>query len=236
MVLCLKEAALDNPSNILKKLPKEKWDVFTEGREITILLKYFNIIPIGIVRIKTDGLTVYNGRDVYRLIAEIETSGFISNFYKAQAKFSSYMDKNKLHSLRYAESIILPDKNIETKEIIFDQDNLIMTRGNTKRKILPNTQDPLSTMFYLRTLDFGADKVFVSSLLSKEDIYGLKTKVFKKTEGIWKIKVTVARENRSFHRGGNFLVWITDDTRRLPLLIKTWTQIGLITTRLINIK
>lgn len=236
IILSVKEMVIDNPEGILEKLPKEEWSVFTEGKELVFLVKYMGIIPIGKARIKVDGSIKYNRRNVYKLFAEAETSGFVSIFYKAKAGIESYMDKNKLHSLRYTENIILPDKDTETKEIIYDQDNLVMTRKDFKRKILPNTQDPLSATFYLRTQDFNVGKSFIINIISKEDIYELKANVLKKDGGIWMLKMAVARQNRSSYHGGNFSVWITDDARRLPLLIKGWTQIGLVTMRLINIK
>lgn len=236
IILSVKESLIDNPEGILKRLPKEEWSVFTEGKELVFLVKYMGIIPIGKARMKVDSSTKYNRRNVYKLFAEAETSGFVSIFYKAKAGIESYMDKNKLHSLRYTENIILPDKGAETKEIIYDQDNLIMTRKDFKRKILPNTQDPLSAIFYLRTQDFNVGQSFIINIISKEDIYDLKADILKKDGGIWMMKIAVGRQNKSSYHGGNFSVWISDDTMRLPLLVKGWTQVGLVTMRLINIK
>jgi len=236
MILSVKEAVLNNPEGILKRLPKQEGNIFTKGKELVFLVKYMGIIPVGKAKIIVGGLTNYNGRDVYRLVVEAETQGFVSIFYKARARIESYMDKNKLHSLRYTENIILPDKGTETKEIIYDQDNLIMIRKDFKRKILPNTQDPLSAIFYLRTQDFNIGESFIINTITKEEIYELKANVFKKEGDIWMLKITVARKNKSSYHGGNFSVWITDDAMRLPLLIKGWTQVGLITMRLVNIK
>lgn len=195
------------------------------------------IIPIGKVNIKVESLTTYNGREVYRLVVQTETTGFISNFYKARAVIESYMDKNKLYSLRYIENLILPEKDIETKEIIYDQENLIMRRGNFKRKILPNTQDPLSAIFYLRFQDFNIGKSIVMNTITKKENYEFRTSVIGKRDDIWLLKSKVQRQDRSsYYHGVEFYLFISDDLRRLPLLIKSFTKIGLVTARLIEIK
>ena len=45
LILSIKEKILNNPKNILKRLPSEEWSVFTEGKELVFLVKYFGIIP-----------------------------------------------------------------------------------------------------------------------------------------------------------------------------------------------
>lgn len=236
-ILFIKERILDNPHNILKKLPTEEWQVFSEGKELVFLVKYFGIIPIGKAKIRVDGSTRYTGRDVYKLVAEAETTGFISNFYKARAVIESYMDKDKLYSLRYIENLILPEKDIETKEIIYDQENLIMRRGNFKRKILPHTQDPLSAIFYLRFQDFNIGKSIVMNTITKQENYEFRTSVIGKQDDIWLLKSKVQRQDRSsYYHGVEFYLFISDDSRRLPLLIKSFTKIGLVTARLSEIR
>lgn len=234
-ILSIKEKILDNPENILKRLPSEEWSVFTEGKELVFLVKYFGIIPIGKAKIRVDGSMSYNGREVYKLVAEVQTSGFASVFYQAKARIESYMDKDKFYSLRYEENIILPDKDIETKEIVYDQENLIMQRGNFKRKILPNTQDPLSAIFYLRTQDFDINKSLSINTITKEENYEIKINVIKKLDGIFLLKLTVERQDKT-RQVGTFYLWLTDDLRKVPLLIKGWTKAGFITARLIEIR
>lgn len=235
IILSIKEAILDNPINILRKIPDGNWNVFTEGKELVFLVKYLGIIPVGLAKMKLEGLVTYNARKVYKLVAKAGTAGFISSLYKAKAEVSSYMDKDKLYSLRYTENLILPDKETEIKEIIYDQDNLIMTRGKTRVKILPNTQDPLSAFFYLRAQDLDLNKSFNINTITKEDNYRLGVEVVKKIEGVWLLKSTLERQNKT-RSGGVFYIYLSDDQRRLPLLVKAWTKAGLVTIRLIEIK
>lgn len=237
VILSVKETVIDNPEGILEKLPKEEWSVFTEEKELIFLVKYMGIIPIGKAKIKVDSSTSYNGRDVYKLLAEAETSGFAAIFYKAKARIESYMDKNKFYSLRYKEELILPDdKGPKIKEIIYDQENHIMTRANMKRKILPDTQDPLSAIFYLRIQDFNIEESIVMNTITKEENYEFKTDVTKKQDNLWMLKSKVQRQDRSSYHGVKFYLWLSSDLRRLPLLVKLWTQAGPITMRLIDIR
>ncbi|MDP2943867.1 MAG: DUF3108 domain-containing protein [Candidatus Omnitrophota bacterium] len=237
LILSIKEKILDNPKNILKRLPSKEWSVFTGSKELVFLVKYFGIIPIGKAKIRVDGSTRYEGRDVYKLVAEAETSNFASIFYQAKARIESYMDKNKFYSLRYKEELFLPDKEVETKEIIYDQENLIMTRGNFKRKILPNTQDPLSAIFYLRIQDFNICKSIVMNTITKKENYEFRASVIGKQDDIWLLKSKVQRQDRSsYYHGVEFYLFISDDSRRLPLLIKSFTKIGLVTARLSEVR
>lgn len=234
VILSIRETILNNPYFILRKLSKEEGGIFSEGKELIFLVKYMGIIPVGIAKMKVEGVTIYNGKNVYKLLAQAEILKPISIFYKAKARIESYMDKKRLHSLQYIENLYLPHKDVKTKKIVYDQDKLIMRRENMKRRIPANTQDSLSSIFYLRTLDFKLNKTFTINLISKQEIYELKAEALKKDRGIWMIKATVARKDRSSSHGINFLIWLSDDARRLPLLFKSWTPAGLVIMRLIK--
>jgi len=239
VVLCLVsfllEANLNKPSKILKSVSTKDSKIFDVGTELVYSVKYMNIIPAGYAIFKTKGVTRVDNNKVYILELKAETAGLVGVFYKAKAVIESLMDQDRLYTYKYAEDLYLPDEH-KNKVIFYDQKRNIARRKEHKVKILPNTQDPLSCIFYLRTQEFEAGKKFNINILSKEENYLMRVNVLDKKDDISKLSIKVARQDGSSHHGGKFFVWISNDSSKAPLLIKASTKLGSVSLRLIDIK
>jgi len=255
IVLSIREGITNNPRRILNRLiekgglakskglvPKDL--IFKEGEGLNFSVKYMWIIPMGDADIELKELMNYQGHKVYHLVAKVETSKFISKFFNASARVESYMDTQKLHSLRYKEETYIPDHEPEIKDITYDQKNLVMELRGVKRKILPDTQDPISALFYIRTQEFESGKAFTINIITKEENYELRAEVLKRDVvstssgevGLWVVDSSVRRWDRSSHHGATFTIWFTDDERKLPILIKIKTKVGPVSARLVDVR
>lgn len=235
LVLSIKETIENKPERIINKLPKEKWEIFDPNVELVYGAKYMNIIPVGTVSFKVKRSGEFQNKEVYHLVAHAETGSLLSFFYETKAVIQSYMDVEKLYSYRYWEEMCLPEGERRSKEILYDQEEYIAQRNGYKMKILPATQDPLSALFYLRAQRLEPEKEFSINILTDEENYEMKTNVLAKANDICHLVINVARWDRSSPHGVNFHVWMSDDERRLPLLIKAKTKAGPVTLRLVSI-
>jgi hypothetical protein len=57
-------------------------------------------LPVGTFSTSVTGIKNYKGRDAYLLEAKIKTNAFLSKIYKIEDRFVSYMDTEKLYTLR----------------------------------------------------------------------------------------------------------------------------------------
>lgn len=255
VILFIKESVASTPERILNNLIEkgnsklqEKLEppdtTFREGEELIFATKYMWVIPTGNANIEVKGPLTYQGRKIYHLFGKAETSPFFSRFFKASASIESYMDAEKLHSLRYKEETYIPEHEPEIKDITYDQKNLVMELDGVKRKILPNSQDPLSALFYIRAQEFEPGKTFIVNTIAKKKNYELKAEVLRKEVvktlagelEVWVLDSTIRRSDRSsyVHRG-SFTAWLAGETK-LPILIKARTRVGPITFRLVGLR
>jgi hypothetical protein len=207
-------------------------------------VNYLGFLPTGQAELKNMGIEIYQGKEVYHLLAEAKVSKFMSKFLNAKAIINSYIDKNKLHSLRFTQTSILPDKPKDEKEVLYDQEKNIMELRGVRRQILPDTQDPLSAMFYIQHQPLELGKEFDININTNQKNYRLYVKVIRKEEYLVDNKTVrllllqgdIRRRDKNPYHKSTFNLWILDNQYKIPILIKAMTNGGLITIRLTDIK
>lgn len=230
--------------NVKESLSQRTQEVFRPGEKIVYTLRYMGL-PAGKGIISVEEIKNYNDSEVYVISGKARTSDFISLFFEAEGTITSYMDKNKLHSLYFAEESQSSGHRKNQKVVTFDQKNLFLEVDGEKIRILPDTQDPLSAFYFLRLIDYEKiksgyeiniktrkrDRTLFVKVKSKEV---LKTpfgelpaiKVFLHLEPV---KATSRHEISGF-------VWFSDDEKRIPLRVELKTKAGPATLLLYDLK
>jgi hypothetical protein len=159
----------------------------------------------------------------------------------------SRYDPRNAHSLAY-ELNQRHGKRKKRRELIFDhaQQKVLYTSDGAKETVdmQGHVQDALSSLYYLRTLeDLSVGKKIVIGIhdggknwdvevhvLGKEKVTtpvgefpAIKIKTYPKYEGV-------------FMHKGEIYMWLTDDSRRIPVLMKSTISIGSIVATLTELK
>lgn len=180
----------------------------------------------------------------------LESTGLISKFFKVDDDYSSHLDK----SLCANSSLLKTHEGSRQREtrITFDQESKkanYLERDTVKNSVLvsheidtpPCVCDVVGALYHMRTLDLEpgqSGKIAVSdgkkSALARVEAQRRET--VKTPAGVFK---TVRYEAYLFndiiyHRQGRVFIWLTDDSRRLPVQIQVRLQltIGTITLQL----
>lgn len=122
-------------------------------------------IPVGTLTSSIKGIESINGRDAYVLEAVFKTNSFWSSFYAVDDRFVSYMDKEKLYTLRHE---VYRSEGKYRKDAITEFDHI--NKQARFRNLLDNTEkvfeipegvhDFLSAYYYFRLLSLReGDKV-----------------------------------------------------------------------------
>ena len=179
------------------------------------------------------------------------TTGMTEFFFPVRDNYQTYFDKNKMLPYRFIRKI---DEGGYTKdkEILFNFNSDIATvidhKKNTENTfpIHAKVQDMLSSLYYLRTIDFNTlkegDIIGIDMFLDNE-IYKLHL-IFKAREIIKfsnkKIKTLVlqptVQEGRIFKSNESVTFWISDDMNKIPIKIKASILVGSIKAELIEYK
>ncbi|MBI5418107.1 DUF3108 domain-containing protein [Candidatus Poribacteria bacterium] len=184
-----------------------------------------------------------NGEKCYKLVTETYSSRYVSFFYPVKDRVTSMVDKKKFLPYVYEKS--LNEGNYREKKVIkFDYIKGEATDKDSIYKIPKWVQDPFSAIYYFRNLPLEIDKDVSFDVFDGEKNFKLLIKVIKKETikvpaGIFntiKIEPIVAGAKGLFKHEGKIYVWVSDDEKRIPVLIESGVLIGAISVQLIEYK
>lgn len=133
------------------------------------------------------------------------------------------------------------------KDAVFDRQLLtvntkdFLKKTETTLPITKRTYDTLSSFFYFRTaaLQVGTSTfidIFDCKKLWNTEVQVLRRETIKTELGVFKTIVIkpLLKSDGIFARTGDMHIWLTDDDRRIPVLMKSKVKIGSITATLVG--
>jgi hypothetical protein len=201
----------------------------------------YGIIHAGNAWLEIPEVRQFQGHEVYLLRARAESNAFFSRFYKVRERIESYWDRRGLYSRRYVEDR-REGKFRQQSDIVFDpvRNEAVYSDGSTF-PVPARVQDALSAFYYFRTqaLPVGGSIVFHYHASRKSQ--PLQVKVL----GRERIKTPagtfdcigiepILKAGGIFKNSGRLVIWVTDDQRRMPVLMKSKVAIGSISVVLVE--
>ena len=197
------------------------------------------------IKAGTASLEVVENGPYIQFISRAVSSDFVSVFYRVEDLAVSSLLKEshktlpgKPYSYRLKTS---EGRHRKDKEVFFDFKAKKATYNNYLDKeqqvfdINDTTMDALSCFFYVRYLPLPVGKSLYVEIFDSKKLYKAEVQVVRKEEiriplGTFTailIKPILLSEGL-FSRKGDVLIWVTDDEKRLPLLLKTKIKVGAI--------
>jgi hypothetical protein len=202
----------------------------------------YGFINAGEATLEVPSVRHWKGRPVFNLVARAESNKFFSAFYKVQNRIESYWDTTGYYSRRFYENRREGSYH-EQNEIVFDyrRGEAVYTSDGQKIAIPPNCQDALSSFYYTRTqaLPLGGSVIFDYHASHKSQPIEVKVLGRQKVEtpaGTFNCVVIepILRAAGIFQNRGRLVIWLTDDDRRTPVMMKSKVTIGSISVVLIE--
>jgi hypothetical protein len=204
---------------------------FGAGEKLVFSVQY-GLVTAGEATLEVRNLAAIGGRPAYRIISDARTNDFFSKFFSVRDRYESYMDTTALHSLRY-EKHLREGKFKRDDAVDFDQAGHRAVYKDKTVPIPPRTQDVLSALYYVRTLPLQVGQSIALANHTDGKNYPLIVKVL----GREHVKVDagefdciivepILRGPGVFTQSGRLTVWLTDDRRRMPVLMKSKVVIG----------
>lgn len=198
---------------------------------------FWTVIHAGNATLEVAGLDQGRG---YRFIAKAWTTSFVDVFYKVRDRIESHVDTRVSRALKYHKKQREGDYKRDFR-VIFNWDEFMAYRYGehgfkNKVAIWPGTFDPLSILFYFRTRDMSLDYDFFCPVTDgKDTVIGRAWVTGRETvrTPAGKFDCFVVQPELK-HVGGVFkkspdaelLVWITADSRRIPVKVKSQVAVG----------
>ncbi len=221
---------------------------FTSGETLTYEVSWSKIVTAGTAVMEVKEERLPNGRQVFRFIASSRSVGLVDSFYPVNDRVESVFDPQIMQSLSFnlSES---HGKRKRRRSLVFDHAGrtVVSTLNNDPPQTLTipdQVQDALSSLFYLRTMeDFTSGKGHVIKVHDSGKNWAVevitlgreKVKTHAGEFNTVKVK-TFPRYEGVFMNKGEIFIWLTDDSRRIPVLMKSTISIGSIVTTLTDMK
>lgn len=198
----------------------------------------WKIFAGGIMTISVSEPMELEGKPAYKIELSAISNDFISNFFVVRDSITSWVDRATLQSLRF-EKHSVEGKRADDERIDFDLGERVATRENGK-KIPFQTPifDSLSSVYFLRTRDLSAGGPIEIEVVSGKHAYRLEVDVLgletvKTPAGTFVArKVHPKMKDGLLKKGGDLWIWFTEDARRVPVMIKSKLNFGVLTAKL----
>jgi hypothetical protein len=199
-----------------------------------------------------------NGSHI-QFISKATSAKWVSVFYHVEDIVVSTLKKQKTEDITQKtekDFMLIPEnyrmkikegRHRRDKESIFDYAAKKVTYINyldnekTIFDINDSTFDPLSCFYYVRRLPLEVGKsifidVFDSKKLYKVEIQVLKRESIDTPLGTFNAIVIkpIMKSEGIFYRKGDILIWLTDDEKRIPVLLKTKVAVGSVKAVLVD--
>ncbi len=202
------------------------------------------------IRAGTAWLGIKKEGSQIKIFSKVRSADFISLFYEVNDVVESILEPvDGLYPGRpsHYRIKIKEGKHRRDKEVFFNT-NTAFYRDNIKKEtkefpIPDEIFDPLSAFFSVRFSHFEVGKSVYVTVFDSKKVWDVEVQVLKKETVELKkgpvntilIKPLMQSEG-IFYRKGEILIWLTDDERRLPVMLKTKVLIGSVVAEIEDFK
>jgi len=210
---------------------------FQVGEHLVFEVAY-GPLKAGIATMSIPDTQWVEGRPCYHIVTTAKSNDFVSTFFKVRDRVESFVDMQGLFPWKF-EKHIREGHYKKNRYVRYDQRRHLIHRKKGTLETKPYIQGILSAFYYTRTLPLEVGKHLDIDCYGDGKIYNLRILVHKKE----RIKVPAGKFNclvvepklkgeGLFKQKGRLVIWLTDDEKRMPVLMKSKALIGSISTRL----
>jgi len=233
-----------SPAVIIARLNQSSGGLEVGARQLRYRVYLFKVFPVGEAVFNNENVVEeYKGQRVYHLSATACNLKLLSNFFNASAQLDSYIDMRNFNPLLFKQRLLVGGKPDLYKEVYYDQDNHVMSIDGERRRILADTQDPLSAVFNIRRIDFAKIKDFQVSINTNQKNYVLegiaRSKDVSISKKIYKtvfLKANISRRDKSRYHKSSIAMVLLEENGNIPVLINVFAKGIVINVRLVGTK
>ncbi len=207
--------------------------VFKDGERIEYSLSWLGIVGGSAV------MTVDPSDDVIRITSVAKSQGALGRMYPVRDEIRSLITRNDFSTLRFEKTL---NERGRSKHELTELDPR-SGKGRRKGKEFSYRApvlDPLSSIYYIRTLDLTPGKTHTMRILADGKDYEIEAIVHGREpvviEGVrfdtWKVEPKMSKGGIFRDESNRLLIWFTADARRVPVRIRSELEFGSITATL----
>lgn len=203
---------------------------FARGEKINYIVKW-GFVTAGHAALSVEP-QVWNGKEVYRLYSEANSSGLIGSIYPVKDRSESIVNRENFYSLSFYKDVN-EGKYHQQEQMIFDQVNGKVMYSDATVDIPIGTVDVLASLYTVRFRSLEPGKEFTVNICNNKKNYELVVRVISRETvsvpaGEFKtimVEPLLKQEGIFMHKGRLF-VYLTDDQERIPVLLRSKIAVG----------
>ncbi len=220
---------------------------FNPGEKLTYDISWSKLIHAGTAVIEVSEEELPGGESVFKITSTAHSGRFLSKFYVVSDTIESIVDREGLYPVSYRLDQ-QHGKRHRNRLMTFNHKDgtvSVMSDGQQTTYSVPaDIQDPLSSLFVLRAhQDFIVGTPIIINVHDDDRNWSVEVQVLGKEKiktpfgefNTIKLK-TYPKYEGVFQNKGEIYIWLTDDDRRIPLLMKSTISIGSIVSTLEDAK
>ncbi|MBI3553644.1 MAG: DUF3108 domain-containing protein [Elusimicrobia bacterium] len=207
----------------------------------------WGLIGVGQATLEAADLVDFDGKPAYRILSRAVSNGFCDTFYKVRDLNESWIDATTLTSLAYSKKL-REGHFVRDEWVTYDtgtrrflarwvgKDNNYSVRTGT---IPASVQDILSSLYYIRSQNLvpGSD---VTLDVNTKDNWPLMVRVVRKERvrtpaGTFEailVEPGLRQEGLFIQKGKKLQVWLSDDDKKIPVMMKVEVFFGHVSAKL----
>jgi hypothetical protein len=190
----------------------------------------FGKLRVGSGSMEVVGLETIRGREAWRTVFRVRGGTF---FYKVNDVLESWIDTRSLASLRFVQDFEEGGRDREKRYEIFPDRTTYMEAGKAERASVAQPLDEGSFLYFVRTLPLRTGDTYEFNRYFRPDRNPVKIRVLRRervtvpagTFDAVVIQPTI-KTRGVFSEDGHAELWLSDDSRRMMLQMKSSLSIG----------
>ncbi len=219
---------------------------FQPGERLTYDISWSRLINAGTAVMEVAETKQTNGDTAYRLVSTANSGRLLSKFYRVSDRIESVFDITSRASLFYSLDQEHGTRK-KKREMTFNSAEgtvTVLSDGRTEKyDVPPGIQDPLSALYYVRMQqNFVVGKSIVVNVHDDDKNWSVEVQVLDREKlqtplgEVETIKLkTYPKYGGVFQNKGEIYIWLTDDARKIPVLMKSTISIGSIVSTLVAV-
>lgn len=224
-------------------------NAFSPGEKLTFAIRY-EFITAGQAIMEVREGPVINGRPTLELATTARSNKFIDVFFPVRDFNVSTVDRASLISLRFHQNLREGHYRVMRNTLMDYENNKYefekIYKGKTKQEsgaISGYVSDMLSSFFYTRTLPLNPGDEFSIHVFYDKEIVPLHVQVLPKVETVrvaagkfecLHLRPLITGDAIFKAKDGRMSIWLTNDERHMPVLIRSKVAVGSFDAELID--
>ena len=213
-------------------------EIYAEGETLDYSLSWMKMTG-GVAR-----MTIAPASDgQFRITSVARSGGGVARLVKVRDEIETLVDRETFSTLRYKKKSHEKDENKEELTVIEDGVATRSRKGKKTRKVeVPYpVLDPISVVYYFRTLELAPGRGYDLTLISDGKVYTVRAKVVRRevidtpAGRFTTLMVEPEMVSGGVKKEERLFIWYTDDERHIPVRIRTEVNFGAVTASLRSI-